>query len=281
MKFAKSIKFGGQLVLAESCDYESYKKLGLICPECSNLVFLVKEQERESKKGKVFKVPAYFSHFKDTSINADRCELRVKQYSEKEVKKALNQARNQRLRFFQRWFWSLIDELKYNTELKPLKNILTMHDELYKENPHYAKRMYEVHDAVKKFLRSNKEELIMAWINSYVNEDYDLTYASPDSIFISDVLLKELSSDLDLNMHVQICLEALDFALSSKNRYQLTRLLYNSVVSVANAKGGEASAGLIIDKESLKIHAHVTVCIICLVPWASAFAEKWTDQATR
>ena len=108
MWLAKSIKYGGQLIKASECDYESYKELGLICPECNNLVFLNKGYSTTNKHGTKINVPPHFNHFKQDLEVAEKCELRVKQYSEREIKKALKEARNQRYKFFQKWFWDCL-----------------------------------------------------------------------------------------------------------------------------------------------------------------------------
>lgn len=63
MRYAESIRYGGQLIEAQDCDHDSYKMLGLLCPECKSPVFLRTKHERLIK-GKYHPVEPTFSHFK-------------------------------------------------------------------------------------------------------------------------------------------------------------------------------------------------------------------------
>lgn len=108
MKYASSIRFGGTLLTADECDYEDYKRLGLLCPECKDAVFLRAEGVR-FVKGKEVKICAHFCHFKssDPAI-ASQCEARVNSYTKQELQKRANQSRNQRLRLLQKHFIRLL-----------------------------------------------------------------------------------------------------------------------------------------------------------------------------
>jgi hypothetical protein len=87
MKFAASIRYGGELVEPQECDYNDYKYLGLLCPECKSPVFLVKSQVR-SRLEKTYAVSAHFSHFKEVDPTyAQKCELRVSNYDDREMEK--------------------------------------------------------------------------------------------------------------------------------------------------------------------------------------------------
>jgi len=108
MKYASSIRYGGQLVEASECDYEDYKRLGLICPECKDAVFLRGELTR-IQNGKEVKVSSHFAHFvgKDAAIVA-QCESRVSSYTPKELQKMAARSRGQRLKLLQRYIWMII-----------------------------------------------------------------------------------------------------------------------------------------------------------------------------
>lgn len=107
MKYAASIRYGGQLVDAEDCDYEDYKKLQLLCPECKEPVFLQKGFLR-ILVNKESPIPAHFKHFPCVAVElAKSCESRIKQYDLKEIEKRKSQAKNQRLKLLQSDFWTL------------------------------------------------------------------------------------------------------------------------------------------------------------------------------
>lgn len=110
MQLASSIRYGGIFVKASECDYEAYRNLGLVCPNCHESVFLVQQHERHySKANKVSSVSAHFNHRTDKSTDAIAiCELRVKQITPAEIQRRESASRNQRLRLFNRHLWNLL-----------------------------------------------------------------------------------------------------------------------------------------------------------------------------
>lgn len=108
MKYASAMKYGGELVDAVDCDYDSFKELIPLCPNCKEPVFLRTGGPRESVKGKAYQIGPHWCHFK--GISAEQvagCELRVNGYTEKDRAKIAAQARGQRLKLLQRWFWEV------------------------------------------------------------------------------------------------------------------------------------------------------------------------------
>ena len=87
MRYATAIRYGGQLVDASEVDYESYKNLGLLCPNCKEPVFL-QGASRQLTKDKIVEVPAHFKHFaaKDFAL-IKQCEARVAKYDDQEAHK--------------------------------------------------------------------------------------------------------------------------------------------------------------------------------------------------
>jgi hypothetical protein len=109
MKYATSVKFGGELINAFDCDYDDYKELQLLCPECKEPVYLQKESLRFLKKNlKETRIPAHFKHFSIRDLaHLITCESRVSKYDQKEIDRRKIQARNQRLKTLHSYFWKL------------------------------------------------------------------------------------------------------------------------------------------------------------------------------
>jgi hypothetical protein len=108
MKYAAAMKYGGELVEAKDCDYDSFKELVPLCPNCKEPVFLRIGGDRTSPKGKAYQIGPHWCHFKGVSVEqAAGCELRVNNYSEKDRAKIAAQAKGQRLKLLQRWFWEV------------------------------------------------------------------------------------------------------------------------------------------------------------------------------
>lgn len=105
MDYATSIRHGGQLIDAEKCDYNDYKDLQLLCPECKEPVHLIKESIRHLIDKDVV-IAAHFSHFCSGARFTD-CENRVRQYNQNDIDVRIAQAKNQRLEVFNSHFWQL------------------------------------------------------------------------------------------------------------------------------------------------------------------------------
>lgn len=125
MKYASAMKYGGELVDAIECDYDSFKQLVPLCPNCKEPVYLRAGGDRTSKKGKPYKIGAHWCHFKGVSDEqVASCESRVNGYSEKDKQRIAAKARGQRLKLLQRWFWSVFVNQNCNPVLMEVSMIV-------------------------------------------------------------------------------------------------------------------------------------------------------------
>lgn len=96
------------MVDANACDYESSRKLGLVCPFCSQAVFLRRGSEYDRSNKRIAISPA-FSHYKSGEILPDDCELRsVRKDGEEYLKSLEIQSRNQRIDLYNKRLWDVI-----------------------------------------------------------------------------------------------------------------------------------------------------------------------------
>lgn len=106
MRFAYSIYWGGTVVDANSCDYESSRKLGLHCPFCNEALFLRSAHTRIMPDGSRQQVAASFAHYPGLGLD---CELRAKRpEGEKHIQQLEIHSRNQRLLLFNKHFVDII-----------------------------------------------------------------------------------------------------------------------------------------------------------------------------
>jgi hypothetical protein len=111
MKHAAAMKYGGELVAAEDCTYDSFKELVPLCPNCKEPVFLRIGGDRLSVKGNEYKIGPHWCHFKGVSAEqVASCENRVSGYTDKDRQRIATKARGQRLKLLQRWFWNVFRE---------------------------------------------------------------------------------------------------------------------------------------------------------------------------
>lgn len=119
MKYAASLRYAGLLINASDCDYNSFRHLGLTCPNCHESVFLVagskrQEHEREHKNGNVSHVreslvPPHFSHRPDKDkTELKRCEVRSARTNEVDIARSASAAKNQRIKLFNRHLWNIL-----------------------------------------------------------------------------------------------------------------------------------------------------------------------------
>lgn len=98
---AKSIYLGGNIVLANECNYESHKKLGLVCAFCSEPVFLVKSSSGQFSD--------HFKHYRVIDIVNKDCENRaISRHGREIIKQIKSENRKQRLVLFNRHLFEMI-----------------------------------------------------------------------------------------------------------------------------------------------------------------------------
>jgi hypothetical protein len=114
MKKAKSLYLSGELIEADQCDYSSSRELGLVCPFCSEAVFLRAGSFRDTtlRNGKKVTqiINANFAHYPGSFLGFD-CELRANSKEGKEkLAQLIVESKNQRLKLFNQRFWELFKQ---------------------------------------------------------------------------------------------------------------------------------------------------------------------------
>jgi hypothetical protein len=133
MRYAKSMYLAGDIVDAIACDYESARKLGLVCPFCSQAVFLRVGNYHE-RKGKPVIVSDSFAHYHSDDPLALDCELRSRRPEGKQYLANLRgESREQRLKLYNARLWELIkgDLVATASFFKPDKTSLGAIRKLY------------------------------------------------------------------------------------------------------------------------------------------------------
>lgn len=272
MKLASAMRFGGQLVEATACDYNSYKHLGLLCPECKASVFLVRQTKRAIRE-KLIDVPAHFSHFKQDRESAKVCELRVRNYTQTEIDRATISARNQRLKFFQRWFAKCIKETKISSDKSTFGEIIEGHYQLYYSNPKYREDIEKVYQAVKELLsdKGYLEFQLDILMNSLKDNEFDTNYGYPTET--TQQFIEGLRSSIDYAKHKEICREAMQYALTPRCSPFARAICFNAVVRIANRKGSLETVFDVNSRENIIIYLDNFTVAICFVNWAEKFSQ--------
>ena len=290
MKYAAAMRFGGQLVEAIACDYNDYKYLGLLCPACKDPIFLRAESVRFAGE-KEIKISPHFSHFpaKDATL-AKICEQRVAQYTEAEIQKRVSQARGQRLKFFQRWFWDCLMKICYG----------------------------KMPDHLEEDIKNFPDKVTKACLGAVVMLEHELKPEHKgDFMVILRVLFHDIVSQnkegchrirnsinnlgaLDVDIHLQIVSEAVDFLVAKRQQALLRESVASSIFT------GAYLSSLVIDEDSFNSFLdidglenlddsvqydfffkasryvfEVFLRSLLLVPWADEFAAIQKQESDR
>lgn len=110
MKYAKSLSKLGELVEANTADYDTFKDFLLVCPHCSSSIYLVQAHRRSPSDRQLTDrvvpvagstVPAYFKHHGGEDLE---CEVYNKSIDSTRVTRSIAIARNQRADIFRSRF---------------------------------------------------------------------------------------------------------------------------------------------------------------------------------
>jgi hypothetical protein len=247
---ASSIRYGGLLVEASECSYESFKQLGLLCPICKRPVFLVQESCREAHTRKLktgistavkeSSVPAHFSHFQDVSKEEiEQCELKSSKITQVQREVTASKARGQRLKVLQRRLWQMLktsyrlfysegtDELLQNYFFEA-SYMNEMRSKAYLEKLISSCAVSLSHPTNLQVIKTSFAEGCVKW--SAIAEAYP-KQESP----IYEGFRNWPKSILDLKMHEAICLEVLDFLCTKMQRPILNKLIAYSIFNFAGS----------------------------------------------
>ena len=249
MRFAASIRYGGQLIEALDVDYEDYKRLGLICPECKSAVFLRNKSERAT---------AHFAHFKasDPAL-VKQCELRVSSYSKEDLERKATQARNQRLKLLQRWFWEVY--FKY----------------AFREGS--IKRMVGETHILEQIKLEHPVDEYVEYFRAHVNKN-DVNHAIDNSILTTkpeDLLservrgIREKIANSEIELHKLICAEVIEFLKTKRNSPLLEKVMACSFFQIQFSPTGQAQ--MAAGRWNVPL-ANLAV-VISMIPWAEEFQE--------
>lgn len=262
MQFAESIRYGGQLIDAEDCDYESYHRLGLLCPECKCPVFLRAKHERLIK-GQIVKVKPSFAHFKAIDPKQiAQCENRVSVYSKVDIEKRVVSARNQRLKLLQRWFWEIF--INSNNGLKSVADHLTTKEGMYylEQDP-----LGVIHEAIE-YLALLDTDSITEAISGCLEKTCSEYEFKKHSIGKNTRQRVEYLIGFDKEFHILICTEVLLF-LKAKSSFYLLNKTIACAYLVLHLSDTAKKVGL--DKEPVSLTLVNLLQVITLIPWFDEF----------
>jgi len=265
MKLASSIRYGGQLVAAEECSYDDFLLLGLHCPECQEPVILRTAYQRQLPNGKIVKLNAAFVHRKAIDpVTAKLCNLRVSRYGKAEIESRASSARGQREKLLNMWFWEVFGS--YSPSFNMYKSILRKEGFPNSLLPNL--RLFE------QYVKENKQKILKTARLLVEKSPNVLNRAvllnSPDDIRgqkNSFVKVAHRVSKLNLELHLAICSEVLDFLSQPRSNDLLLKVAMLCVLATHMSEDSVSPAM----EEILPISWLVSWLVF--TPWADEFAK--------
>ena len=262
------MKYGGELVAAEDCDYDSFKELVPLCPNCKEPVFLRIGGDRLSVKGNEYKVGPHWCHFKGISAEqVASCESRVSGYTEQDRQRIAAKARGQRLKLLQRWFWSVICR-NNNQDIQQL--LEDIKPEIKGQNL-----------AIQKMAESCIANLLKS-SDPFADAVYFLEKIVDTGTKYGDDVSKERNiidkmPEIESKLHSNIVKEVVSFLVSKRNLSIIYDILTLRVYTAfCNEKEGldlekELFETLTIPERSAVFGYYAVLKEIAFIPWASEF----------
>ena len=302
MKLAAAMKYGGELVNAEECDYDSFKQLVPLCPNCKEPVFLRVGSDRLSVKGKEFKIGPHWCHFKGISAEqVASCESRVSGYTENDRQRIAAQARGQRLKLLQRWFWSVYTDSFYSflgkdsAHISQYPNVESLrsdigilsrrHSEsmLNPNNPPFLDRTVLNRAAAKIVQLSEDLSSFDSYISGYVAS---VSAAMSRSLFVDYAMQNAMDSltkafftrprSVDSDLQQKIIPEVVGFLTAKRQQSLLTSIAL--MHCWFNSKAAESMANANAKNELALAIALMVVQQIVFTPWAAEF-QRLEDES--
>jgi hypothetical protein len=305
MKIASALKYGGELVEAEECDYDSFKQLIPLCPCCKEPVFLRVGGERLSKLGNTYTVGSHWAHFQGkTPEQVANCENRVNGFTAEDKQRIASKARGQRLKLLQRKFWSIA--VKCHTEyLNKLQNEgrldvsgvesrLLLGDEWAKRKSTFVSAAFAILTHDYKNMWMSEEELISCYFEAWSNGKRPVILGSKTSnlslsaIDLVDKASLTLESIADWRLHQQITGEVISFLGSRTGVAIYAELLASEMhESLLACNSGGIIKGVIDTNGKGLFHITPegycnlfrmaqcnTVLLLCSIPWADVLSSE-------
>ncbi|KYC44160.1 hypothetical protein WA1_03215 [Scytonema hofmannii PCC 7110] len=291
MKYAASIRYGGQLFAAIECNYEDYLLLGLHCPVCSEPVVLRAAHNRIVHNKEVKVASSFIHRAVKNPILVTGCELRVSRYSIAEIETRARSARNQRLKLLQQWFWQILwaknpllpggkvaRELFFYIE-RFKSNVLNNLDRschrqlIYQTCQQLFSERKQIEDYLELFLANLRGEK-----GRIIKHSTDLLIAAN-----KNQQLKFLRTKIDQRMHKLIVKEVADFLRSRKMELLFEKIFWYVLYLLDANKQWQPQ--IFAESNIIRLHSQspnemissriiIEICqLIVYTDWASGFAE--------
>lgn len=213
MKEAKSMYKGGEIVYASECNYESAKKMGIVCPFCNEPLFWRDEFAKLAPKSKnIVIIDSHFVHY--PNVDGSICEKRsITPEGRAFIEQISSESRGQRLRLFERHFLNMIAKSLYLTYDEKLSLGL--------------KAIKEIEIGVMRMWNETTREEVKKWMSLFINDCF-ISGKLAESYVKENGSVPEMINKLvavEMRLQEQIAVEAATYVLTDKKQRVLKQLI--------------------------------------------------------
>jgi hypothetical protein len=281
MKHASAMKYGGELFAAEDCSYDSFKELVPLCPNCKEPVFLRVGGARLSVKGTEYNVGPHWCHFK--GISAEQvagCESRVNSYTDKDKQRIASQARGQRIKLLQRWFWSVVKKSPAMEGLELQLDVLSATGASQLTDVLIKKAKADKYAYVQFIGKISYEDYYMLCLDGRESEYNTTSLITASSLarpnertrkYMREVIAPEINNERAFRLHKKITQEAFLFLVSESNEDIKRTIFLGTAVLWLSMFKPPKDGELRITADNTKKMIQQVLMSLMTIPWASEF----------
>lgn len=215
---ALSMYYGGEVICATDCNYSSSRELGIVCPICSEALFL-RAASKRTVRGKEQLINPYFAHYHTGADKLD-CEKRaITQAGRDRLNQLKSQARNQRLKLYNQHLWEMLRKdraIAYNylnraisiVGRKKVESRAIALASVWKQS---ITLVYQYIDLSMKAFKT--------WDESEFKEE--VNKLDPERKSNCNQQVEYFNSQVDTKLHTAICYEITDFLATNTGGYAL------------------------------------------------------------
>ena len=249
MEVAKSMYLGGSLIYAKEADFNTCKELGLVCPLCSEAVFLksgfLRNNRLRNGTIKTQIVPPSFSHYKNDGIFVSDCENRVYSKEGKEIIRHFEiDAKNQRLKLYNKKLWEMYKDhysITRDTVLRYKKRLGTKYIEAIaiESRKNWAKNLKDIYEWLETTVETLKhlndkqiEEIEDHFYNRGYFEKRRVLELDPKKHYLKEA--DYFRYQCNQRLHLAICQEIADFLATRTSGYFWVNLITVQAATAAH-----------------------------------------------
>jgi hypothetical protein len=260
-------------VYATNCTHDDTIELLTTCPICSSAVYLRSAGERTDRKtGKTIIFNPCFAHYKAGNANDYECSARCKSTEGQQIlQRQENIFRGQRLEWYNNRLWSVIADDRQLTPQAITMLVRALGIGAIRQRAKNWRKNY----------KNNRPRIIKTFqsasISLYQRPEVELTQYEASNIHYQAA--KSYFCSVDKKLHVDICMEVMDFLATPSGGYALEQFIPTSVMMMMGEKDERSDKELVNQQiwQSLETDAKAETEVMGKLLSSLVVTTRWID----